>query len=150
MPGAKVRAQLPQAIPLTTAEIAALGSGGIHQVTMREEENFTPHMEVRPLPDKTLITVGAATMQRKGAGIRLGYRHTSMTGAPDRSHRPPIELAVAVGRRARIAYNGRFSGYSLEWLYKLSVITVAVGIPPTIDLFTATPDHKIEDLAELF
>jgi hypothetical protein len=70
-----------------------------------------------------------------------------MIGAPDRSHRPPIELDVAAGRRARIAYNGRFSGYSIEWLYKLTVITLAVGVPAGVDLFTITPDHSIPCLS---
>jgi hypothetical protein len=31
---------------------------------------------------------------------------------------------MACSRRARVAYNGRFSGYSMEWLYKLTVITL--------------------------
>jgi hypothetical protein len=57
---------------------------------------------------------------------------------------------VAEGRRARVAYNGRFSGYGIEWLYKLSVITIAVGIAPTAALFTGAADHTIEDLADLF
>jgi hypothetical protein len=150
MPGAKVRAQLPQSFPLTAMEIKELGTGGIHNVTLREEENFTPRSELRPLPDKARIEVGAVTVQQIDTGIHLQYRYTGMTGAPDRSHRPPIMLEVASGHRARIAYNGRFSGYSIEWLYKLSVITVAVGIVPSVDLFTTTPDHNIEDLAELF
>ena len=150
MPGASVRAQLPQTFPLTLAEINSLGAGGIHLVTMREEENFMPHLELQPLPDKERIAVGAVTVQRIEAGIHLHYRYTQMTGAPDRSHRPPIEFDVAAGNRARIAYNGRFSGYSIKWLYKLSIITVVVGIPPSTDLFTVAPDHNVEDLAELF
>ena len=150
MPQAKVRAQLPRVFPLTPAEISALGAGGIHLVTLREEGGFTPRSEVRPLSDKGLVSVGAVTVQRTPEGIHLDYRYTGMTGAPDRSHRPPVELDVAVGRRARVTYNGRFSGYGIEWLYKLSVITVAVGIAPSAGLFTAAPDHSIEDLAELF
>jgi hypothetical protein len=150
MPGAKVRAQLPQTFPLTPTEIKASGAGGVHLVTMREEENFTPRVELRPLPDKERIAVGALTVQRIETGIHLHYRYTQMTGAPDRSHRPPIEFEVAAGQRARIVYNGRFSGYSIEWLYKLSIITVAVGILPRADLFMGATDHNVEDLADLF
>src|SRR5688572_851750 len=117
MPGAKVRAQLPQSFLLTPAEIKGLGAGGIHTVTMREEECFVPKSELRPLPDKDRIEVGALTVQPIETGIHLRYRYTQMIGAPDRSHRPPIEFDVALGRRARVAYNGRFSGYSIEWLY---------------------------------
>src|SRR4051812_38717365 len=151
MPGAKVRAQLPQSFALKPAEIASFGpEGGIHLVTMREEEGFVPHAEVSPLPDKDHIPVGAVTVQPSDAGVDLRYRYTSMIGAPDRSHRPPVEFEVAWGRRARIVYNGRFSGYGIEWLYKLSVITVAVGIAPSAGMFMVAPDHKVEDLAELF
>lgn len=61
---------------------------------------------------------------------------------------------MAWGRRARVAYNGRFSGYGIEWIYKLSVVTMAVGMAvgmaPGVELFTPTPDHFVEDLAELF
>lgn len=150
MPQARVRTQLLQAFPLMPAEISALGAGGIHLVTLREEDGFTPRVEVRPLPDQGRISVGALAVQRTPEGIHLDYRYTGMTGAPDRSHRPPIELDVAAGRRARVTYNGRFSGYGIEWLYKQSVITVAVGIRPSADLFTVTPDHCVEDLADLF
>jgi hypothetical protein len=150
MPLAGVRAQLPQTLPLAPAEIKALGMGGIHLVTMREEETFNPKIELQPLPHKDRFQVGALTVQCMEGGVHLAYRYTSMTGAPDRSHRPPIALEVMTGKLARIAYNGRFSGYSIEWLYKLSVITVAVGIPPSTDLFTLAPDHNIEDLADLF
>lgn len=151
MPQAQVRAQLPQAFPLTAAEINALGStGGIHLVTLREEEQFSPHIELRPLPNREHIPVGAVTVRVHDAGVHLRYRYRKSSGAPDRSHRPPIEFEVVSGRRARIAYNGRFSGYGIEWLYRLSVVTIAVGIAPGVDLFTGEPDHKVEDLAELF
>jgi hypothetical protein len=150
MPQAQLRAQLPHAYPLTAAEIDALGAGGVHLVTLREEEKFAPQVEVRPLPDKARMKVGAVTVQPLAAGIHLHYRYTGMVGAPDRSHRPPIEFDMAPGRRARFSYNGRFSGYSIEWRYQLTVITVAVGIPPSAGLFTVAPDHIVEDLAELF
>jgi hypothetical protein len=146
-----MRARLPQSYPLAASEIKALGpNGGIHLVTLREEQGFVPRAEVRPLPDQARSAVGAVTVQRNAAGVHLHYRYTPMTGAPDRSHRPPIEFDVAFGQRARVAYNGRFSGYSIEWLYKLTVITLAVGIPLSPDLFTVAPDHAVEDLAELF
>jgi hypothetical protein len=151
MPQAQVRAQLPHAFALTPAEINALGpTGGVHVVTMREEEGFIPRSEMLPLSDKERITVGAVTVQPSEVGVHLRYRYTQMIGAPDRSHRPPIEFEVAAGHRACVAYNGRFSGYSIEWLYKLSVITLAVGIAPSADLFTGAPHHTIEDLADLF
>jgi hypothetical protein len=151
MPQAAVRAQLPQCFPLSAAEIAALGAqGGIHAVTMREEEGFVPRADVQSLPDKARLTVGAVTVETEDSGVHLRYRYTPMVGAPDRSKRPPIEFMVASGQRARIIYNGRFSGYSIEWLYKLMVITVAVGIAPSAELFTAKPNHQVNDLAELF
>ena len=146
-----MRARLPQSYPLAASEIKAFGAnGGIHLVTLREEKAFVPSVEVRPLPDQRRIPVGAVTVERNATGVHLHYRYTPMTGAPDRSHRPPIEFDVPVGQRARVAYNGRFSGYSIEWLYKLTVITLTVGIPPSTDLFTVAPDHSVEDLAELF
>jgi hypothetical protein len=154
MPNAQVRAQLPQAFPLSPAEISALGMGGIHHVTLREAEEFVPQVEIHPLPDMAhsngRIVVGAVTAMRIENGIHLQYRHSALTGAPDRSHRPPIEFDIAAPRRARVAYNGRFSGYGIEWLYKLSVITVAVGIAPGAGIFTTAPDHRVEDLADLF
>jgi hypothetical protein len=150
MPQAAVRAQLPQTLSLTPEEIAALSIGGMHLVTLREEENFTPRRTPKALPATSRITVGAVTVRCTPTGARLHYRYTGMIGAPDRSHRPPIEFDVAAGRRARIAYNGRFSGYGIEWLYKLLVITIAVGIAPSINLFIGIADHTIEDLADLF
>lgn len=151
MPQAAMRAKLPQSYPLAASEIKALGpNGGIHLVTLREEKAFVPDPEIRPLPDQARIAVGAVTVERNATGVRFHYRYRPMTGAPDRSHRPPIEFDVPVGQRARVAYNGRFSGYSIEWLYKLTVVTLAVGIPLSTDLFTAEPDHSVEDLAELF
>jgi hypothetical protein len=151
MPQAGVRAQLPHAVSLSPAELNALDPrGGVHTVTMREEEGFTRRVEMRPLPDKEPIMVGAVTVTPNEVGMRLRYRYTQMIGAPDRSHRPPVEFDVAIGERARVTYNGRFSGYSIKWLYKLSVITAAVGIAPSADLFTGALDHRVEDLAELF
>ena len=150
MPQAQVRAQVPHTYPLAPEELRELGTGGIHRLTLREEEGFAPHGEVHALPSITRITVGAVTFEPTATGVHLRYRYNSMLGAPDRSHRPPIALDVVRGRRVRIAYNGRFSGYSIEWLYKLEVITVTVGIPLSADLFTVAPDHTLEDLAELF
>lgn len=150
MPQAQTRAQLPRAYSLSAAEIALLGNGGIHLVTLAEQEDFTPHREVRPLPDKTRIGVGAVTARATATGAHLSYRYNGLVGAPDRSHRPPVEFDVALGRRARVAYNGRFSGYGVEWIYKLSVVTIAVGIAPGVELFTHTPHHNVEDLVELF
>jgi hypothetical protein len=117
---------------------------------MREQESFVAYAEVHPMPNKARIAIGAVTVHSTKAGIHLHYRYTSMTGAPDRNHRPPIEFDVARGHRARIAYNGRFSGYSIEWVYKLTVITLAVSIAPSADLFIVAPEHNVEDLAELF
>jgi hypothetical protein len=117
---------------------------------MHEEEGFVPQREVQPLPDKRPISVGAVSVQPNENGIHLRYRYTPVIGAPDRSRRPPVEFEVAVGERARVAYNGRISGYGIEWLYKLSVVTITVGIVPTAGLFMATPEHMVEDLAKLF
>src|SRR5690349_1330772 len=101
MPGAKVRTELPQNFSLTSTEIQSLGVGGIHLVTMREEEGFTPHMEVRPLQDKERIKGGAVMVQPIDAGAHLYYRYQPGMGAPNRSHRPSIEFDVAAGQRAR-------------------------------------------------
>ena len=150
MPQAQARAQLPQAFPLTPAEINTFDVGGVHLVTLREEDGFVPHMEVKPLRNQERIPIGAVTVASTAPGVHLRYQFSTTMGAPNRSHRPPIEFDVARGRRARITYNGRFSGYSIEWLYKLTVITIAVDLPLSSNLFTIAPDHAIEDLAELF
>lgn len=71
MPQAQTRAQLPQTYPLTAPEIALLGNGGIHLVTLREQQDFTPHSEVRPLPDKARIVVGAVTAHATATGAHL-------------------------------------------------------------------------------
>lgn len=151
MPQAQVRAQLPNAYALSPAQIKALGpTGGVHLITLCEEENFMPKHEIKPLPDTASFPIGALNLQRNTNGVHLIYRYTTKTGAPNRSHRPPIELDVPTGRRARIMYNGRFSGYSIEWLYKLSTITVTVGISTNQELFTAEVHSIIEDLADLY
>ncbi len=165
MPAAQTCARLPHTFPWEIAPVESLlptiaagaahnAVGVLHTVTLREEAGFVPHTSYAPLtsvsPHHPKVHAGPITLQPNVTGAQVRYVYKPSQGAPDRSRRPPIDLQLDIGRMAQVLVNGRFAGHSIPWLYKLTVVTVAVGIPLTRDLFLARPDHRIDNLAELF
>lgn len=150
MPQAAQRVQLPSAFALQPADLKALAAGAMQLITLHEQHNFAPQITYLPLTDGSMIQVSPLHILRHAHGATLRYRYRPSLGAPDRSHRPPVEMDIGTDKLAQLAVNGRFSGYSIGWLYQLTVINMAVGLPLERDLFLRPPDHHIEELEHLF
>lgn len=130
---AAVRNSAPTAFPLPPGFVS-----GLHDVVLREFEEFAPVARVLDLADAGLelrVTDGL---------LRIGPPVTSVFSMPRRISRPPA-LRIAPGQWIQWLINYRLVGSrGGEWHYRLDTFNVAYG-PVVVDVFTGCPDRRIDE-----
>lgn len=103
--------------------------------------------------DKLSTARGSATsairLSRVGAELEVAYTGED-AGEP---LRPRKSMRLPSGRWMRVQYNGRFQPTSPERgesvSYKHTIINIAFGMKPVVNLFLGKPDVEFDILADL-
>ncbi|RZS37643.1 hypothetical protein EV193_105201 [Herbihabitans rhizosphaerae] len=113
----------------------------VHDVVMREEDDFEPRFTTHEdLAGADLLLREENELLR----VKLLVRPHSV---PPRRRRPPARR-LARGEWLRWQVNYRFSGYSLDWTYRLDTLNVGYG-PAREDLFLGDPTHHVDERGTL-
>jgi hypothetical protein len=118
----------------------------VHNVLMRETDDFQPRFEVLAgLPD---AGSDAGVLLRESDGLLRVQLTVTPFGMPRRWRRPPA-IRLARGEWLRWQVNYRFAGtHGGDWTYRLDTLNIANGPAPT-DLFLGTPTHHVDERAAL-
>lgn len=135
-PGAARRNAVPEAFGLPSVRAPLT-----HTVVLDERDGFAPVETfdyVLPDPEDVRLT---------RVDGRLRVQLVARSGAPKRTHRPTIWLER--GEWARWQINYRFSGYSIEWTYRLDTLNIAYGDVKPGAFTDSVPDRYVDERARL-
>lgn len=132
-PAAARRNAAPIAFRLP-AEVAPF----VHEVLMREVDDFHPHATIRAEPPGR-----DAGLRQVGERLRV-HPVPSIWGMPRRDRRPPAVLLLP-GEWVRWQINYRFVGMSgSDWSYRLDTLNLAYGQVP-VDTFLGEPTYLVDE-----
>ena len=117
----------------------------IHEVTMRESDEFRPQAAVRTgLPGDS----DPVFLEEEDGLLRVQLIVTPF-GMPRRWRRPPA-LRLARGEWVRWQVNYRFShSWEGDWTYRLDTLNLVHGPAGPRDLFLGGPTYHVSELAPL-
>jgi hypothetical protein len=117
----------------------------VHEVAMRERDEFRPQVAVRTgLPgdnDPVLL--------REANGLLRVQLTVTEFGMPRRWRRPPA-VHLARGEWVRWQVNYRFgSSWGSDWTYRLETLNLIHGSAGSRDLFLGEPTYYVSELGSL-
>lgn len=111
----------------------------VHEVVMRERDDFEPHTHHSDLSDPGL------PLHTIDAALRVGPPTIPLFSAPRRNRRPPA-VRLAPGQWLRWQINYRLAGTSGgPSHYRLDTFNVHFGSPNSPDVFLGTPTHSVDE-----
>lgn len=114
-----------------------------HTVVMDERDGFEPAESLEyARPDNAIVLL-------KEVYGRLRVHPGAANGLPQRKRRPPA-VWLAHGEWIQWQVNYRFSGYSIEWIYRLDTWNIAYGEAKPDTFTTGTPTRYVDERARLF
>ena len=121
----------------STLKLPSIPAGvdvAVHSVRITEWGKFKPRSTVS-VDNKMPLRLGCVEIKSVGEAVIARFQYTTdCGGAPERGWMRK-EVRIAPGQSAQIQYNGRFSWES-AWMYRHTVINIAVVDEPTPKLFT--------------
>jgi hypothetical protein len=117
----------------------------VHDVAMRERDEFKPHAAVRP----GLPGADDPVLLREEDGVLRVQLTVTQSGMPRRWRRPPA-VRLARGEWLRWQVNYRFgSSWGGDWTYRLDTLNLVHGRPGSRDLFLGKPSYYVNELGSL-
>lgn len=142
---ATMRERLPRAFPLPDS--AGSGEVLVHEIWMREPDEYAPSEEVRTYSD--LSDVSWLSLKREPSGAVRIERQPVWACYPV-SRRVVHMGTLGPGQSARYRANFRLSGYSMTWTYFDWVVNIAHEAPQ-VDMFLSRRyDFDRDDRVSLY
>lgn len=139
-PEAAIRNAAPVAFPLPSVTPPF-----VHEVWMREAEDFQPRFEIRAGLPGSADDAGVFLRPEDDGRLRVQPAVTPF-GIPRRTRRPPA-VRLVQGEWLRWQINYRFA-YGGAWTYRLDTLNIANGTVPEV-LFMGAPTHHVDELTGL-
>lgn len=146
-----LRNSVPEALVVPEFEPSE-GRYVVHDVRFSERSNFRAHSELAYRDLKPSLTIAPLHLNwsRSALSVRFMWTYHEV-GAPERESHGAFRLCA--GQWGRFRCNGRFGAETTrgqEWLYRKSVINIAIGNTIARDVFVASaPEVDHDRLAQL-